>query len=83
MEEAGCALCVEPGDPEGLAAAAARLADDEALRRRLGDAGRAFVARFDRRRLAERYLRIIERTAGVAEGGTERGTERAMHDPGG
>ena len=83
VEEAGCALCVEPGDPEGLADAAARLADDEALRRRLGDAGRAFVARFDRRRLAERYLRIIERTAGVAEGGTEGGTERALHDPGG
>ena len=31
----------EPGDVDGVAAALGRLADDDGLRRRLGDAGRA------------------------------------------
>ena len=66
-EEAGCGVCIEPEDAEGLAAAAALLADDEALRQRLGQAGRALAARFDRERLANRYLRIIERTADTKE----------------
>jgi glycosyltransferase involved in cell wall biosynthesis len=34
-------LLVEPGDVDGLAAALRRLAADPALRRRLGEAGRA------------------------------------------
>ena len=70
VEEAGCGVCIEPEDPAGLAEAAALLADDEALRRRLGEAGRAYAAQFDRERLAARYLGIVERTAGVERGCT-------------
>jgi glycosyltransferase involved in cell wall biosynthesis len=39
-------LLYRPGDVEALAAALRRLATDEALRRRLGDAGRANAQRF-------------------------------------
>lgn len=64
VEDAGCGLCIEPGDDRGLVDAVLRLAADPALRRRLGEAGRARVAReFDRGRLAAQYLDIIERTA--------------------
>ena len=67
VEEAGCGLCIEPGDDGGLVDAVLRLAGDPALRRRLGEAGRARVAReFDRGRLAAGYLDIIERTAARA-----------------
>jgi glycosyltransferase involved in cell wall biosynthesis len=38
-------ILVEPGDPEGLALAIKRLADDEALRKRLGAAARQKVIR--------------------------------------
>ena len=62
VQDAGCGVCLDPEDADGLAAAALQLADDPALRRRLGRAGRAFAARFDRDRLAARYLDVIERT---------------------
>ena len=62
VAKAGCGICVEPENEEELVAAALRLADDAGLRNRLGAAGRAYVIeRFDRGRLAERYLGIIER----------------------
>ncbi|MCY4372816.1 MAG: glycosyltransferase family 4 protein [Spirochaetaceae bacterium] len=62
IARAGCGICVEPENEEELVAAALQLADDAALRNRLGAAGRAYVTeRFDRSRLAERYLGIIER----------------------
>lgn len=65
VEEAGCGLCIEPDNDGELVDAVLRLADDPALRRRLGEAGRARVARaFDREGLAARYLAIVERTAG-------------------
>ena len=64
VEEAGCGLCIEPDHDGELVDAVLRLAADPALRRQLGQAGRAHVARaFDRDRLAARYLDIIERTA--------------------
>ena len=64
VEDAGCGLCIDPEDAEGLVAAVLRLASDPALRDRLGRAGRAHATRFDRARLAMEYLQIIERTAG-------------------
>ena len=63
VEDAGCGLCFEPEDAAGLAQAVLRLAADPALRARLGRAGLAGAARFDRDRLAARYLEIVEETA--------------------
>lgn len=61
VDAAGCGLCIEPENEVELADAALRLASDEALRDRLGAAGRDYVAQhFDRGRLAARYLRILE-----------------------
>jgi glycosyltransferase involved in cell wall biosynthesis len=56
-------LLVPPLDPKALAVAIGRLADDEALRSRLGAAGRAAVARdYDLERAASWYVsRFAER----------------------
>ena len=64
VEKAGCGICIEPEQEDELAAAVTRLADDAELRGRLGAAGREYVIeRYDRDRLADRYLGIIERVA--------------------
>ena len=56
------ALGTPPGDVEALASAMARLAVDDALRARLGAAGRrAAEARFDRRGLPDRWISVYER----------------------
>lgn len=39
IEEAGCGLLVEPGQPQQIAAAARKLTDDPDLRQRMGWAG--------------------------------------------
>jgi glycosyltransferase involved in cell wall biosynthesis len=54
-------LTVPPGDPDALANAVNRLLDDDALRRRLGAAGRARAeAEFSKETLARRLLSIYE-----------------------
>jgi len=54
-------LAVTPWDADGLADALRRLAADPALRERLGRNGRAAVERhFDRRRIAEEFVRFLE-----------------------
>jgi glycosyltransferase involved in cell wall biosynthesis len=52
-------LLVPPRDPDALAAALARLLDDEPLRRRLGEAGRRRVGRYDWKTVAGEFLRAL------------------------
>jgi glycosyltransferase involved in cell wall biosynthesis len=57
------ALAHKPGDAEALAQCIMRLATDEELRRRLGQAGRATAERrFDRARLATELIPIYQET---------------------
>jgi phosphatidyl-myo-inositol dimannoside synthase len=60
-------LLVPPGSPDDLAAALLRLLDDEALRRRMGEAGRKRVEAFAVERVAECFLAEVGREhAGMA-----------------
>ena len=56
-------LLVPPKDPEALAAATARVLDDEALAERLSAAGRARAATFDWSVVSARLEAIYERAA--------------------
>jgi glycosyltransferase involved in cell wall biosynthesis len=79
--EAG--LFIEPENATELAAAVVRLADDRALRARLGENGRRFVERhFDRRVLAKRYVEVFQ---GLVTGTCGTGSKDATRDaaPGG
>jgi glycosyltransferase involved in cell wall biosynthesis len=65
LQASGAALVVPPEDVAAIAKALRRLAADRELSAALAARGRPFVAeRFDRRRLAERYLEILEGVAG-------------------
>jgi hypothetical protein len=69
LEASGAALVVPPEDVDAVTSGLTRLADDAGLRASLGARGRPFVAeRFDRRRLASRYLEILEHTVRGAAG---------------
>jgi len=60
IQSTGSGICVTPEDPRSLVDAMIRLADDPALGKRLGAAGRAAaIADFDRLRLADRYLGLL------------------------
>jgi len=60
LRQAG-AVVVEPEDPAQLANALRALAKDPDRRRQMGAEGRRFVeAKFDRRTLADEYLRILD-----------------------
>jgi glycosyltransferase involved in cell wall biosynthesis len=60
--EAGAGLPMEPNCPDSLVACVTRLADDPALLRSLGEAGRRSVAeQFSRDVLAGRYLELLTR----------------------
>ena len=62
---ADAALQFNPDDIEGMAAAMARLVEDEALRRRLSDAGPSRAAQFSWQTTAQKTLAAIEE-AGIA-----------------
>lgn len=60
IERAGCGVCFEPEDAEGLVAATLQLAGDPALRAALGRAGREYFTRhYDQDVLASRYLTLL------------------------
>ena len=63
VAEGTTALLVPPGDAAALAGALERLLVDPALRRRLGDAGRAHAARFSVRALADALDAVYARAA--------------------
>ena len=60
---ADAALLVEPEDDDALAAALARAIDDDPLRARLIDAGKARAARFDWATAAEEFTMLYRRLA--------------------
>ena len=61
-----CGLCVDPADPDAIAAALTRLADDPVRRRAMGENGRRAVHRLynweaEAERLLEAYARLLAR----------------------
>jgi len=63
------AVVVEPEDPAQLAEALRELVRDPERRRRMGQQGRRFVeAEFDRQKLADDYLRILDACVAPADG---------------
>ncbi len=61
VRRAGAGLAVEPGDVDGLAGALRRLAESPERRREMGAAGRrAAEESFDRRRIADRFIDLLE-----------------------
>jgi glycosyltransferase involved in cell wall biosynthesis len=69
LEASGAALVVPPEDVDALAAGVIRLAGDTALRSKLGARGRPYVVEhFDRKRLAARYLEVLEQAIRGASG---------------
>jgi glycosyltransferase involved in cell wall biosynthesis len=63
VEAAGCGVFVKPGDPAALAAAARGLAADPEAARRMGTNGRRYLAQhFNRDRIAERLVQVLEST---------------------
>ncbi len=60
VEEDGAGLWVEPDNPDTLAAAMARLADDDALRRQMAAASLAAASRHSRTTQAEEMLQALE-----------------------
>lgn len=65
IEQAQTGLCIEPESAEQLVAALVRLKQDSISYAALSDRGRPYVSKeFDRKVLADQYLKIIENLAG-------------------
>ena len=61
IEQAQGGIPVPPGDPQALAAAIRRLADDPAASRQMGLNARQYLeAHFDRAELAQKLAELIE-----------------------
>jgi glycosyltransferase involved in cell wall biosynthesis len=65
VEDGGNGLLVKPGDAGTLADAMERVAQDDALRERLGARGPAFAAQFSMRAHTERVLALARERLGV------------------
>ncbi|WP_205698108.1 glycosyltransferase family 4 protein [Conexibacter sp. SYSU D00693] len=68
LEDGGNALVVAPGDPEAIAAAVRRLAEDPTLRVALVARGRATATRFTQAALDEALLALVSRVGGRPAG---------------
>ncbi len=69
IAENQCGISVRPGDPGRFADALSRMADERQGLRLMGDNGRRLAAReFDRRMLADRFVGVLETSAGLATG---------------
>lgn len=67
LQDAGAGIAITPESASELANAVVKLANDTDLCRSTGEQASAFVREhFDRARLAERYLRILQAAAGTA-----------------
>jgi len=73
VEADGAGLFVPAADPEGLAAAARRLADDPAERKTLAAASLAAAAAHTRERQAELFIKVLDMVT-TGRGPTEAGT---------
>ena len=61
VEDAQCGVFVEPENAEQLAVTLKKLQADPELRRRMGENGYDYVREhFDRKKIAEQYVRMIE-----------------------
>jgi colanic acid biosynthesis glycosyl transferase WcaI len=59
--DSGCGACVEPGNSSELLAVVERLANDRALRRQMGERGRAYVlSNMLREDVLGRYADLLE-----------------------
>lgn len=72
LDDAGAGIAITPEQAGELAAAVRNLADNMQLAAELGDSGEAFVRRhFNRSRLAQRYIEVLDgvvaRRAGLTE----------------
>jgi glycosyltransferase involved in cell wall biosynthesis len=68
VAQAQAGLVVQPGDPDALAAACARLHSDRDLAARLGQAGRRFAeAHFGADRAADAWAEVLERAVRSSE----------------
>ena len=74
LDAAGAGVAITPESAEELVAAVVRLADDKDLALKLGRQGGLFVRQhFDRERLAERYIEVLQATvdARTSRGGPD------------
>lgn len=61
QQDSGAFLCVPPNDPHAFAVAVLRLADDEALRRALGERGRRYVEQHCAKpRVLGRFMTLVD-----------------------
>ena len=61
-----CGVAVTPGDPSALTAAIAKLHDDPAAARTMGERARAVAWRFDRRAAVAAYYNLLLRVSAFA-----------------
>lgn len=68
VEGSGCGVTVPPSDAGALSAAIRSLIDDPERRQRMSDAGRRCARDYDRRRLADQLLELLEGVVASANG---------------